>query len=116
MFYHFLQMLYQETNPGVEFEYSIPSESIKATPSGGEGYVWSPGPWSPCPSECGGASKTRTILCTLGNTKEIVADNLCDETVKPPTMETCNEEPCQVSLFLIDTTAQCLKITQNVAF
>ena len=92
-----LQMLYQEKNPGVEFEYSIPSESIKETPSGGEGYVWSPGPWSECPSECGGSSKTRTIICTLG--KEIVADNLCDETVKPPEAESCNEEPCQVRIY-----------------
>ena len=114
-FYRF-QMLYQEQNPGVEFEYSIPSESIKATPSGGEGYVWSPGPWSPCPSQCGGASKTRTILCTLGNTKEIVADNLCDETIKPPHVETCNEDPCQVSCILIDAITKLLEKTMHPYF
>ena len=89
-------MLYQEQNPGVEFEYSIPSESVVETPSGGEGYQWTPGPWSECPSECGGASKSRSILCTLTSSKEIVADNLCDETQKPPSEEACNEDPCEV--------------------
>ena len=41
-------MLRQEENPGVEFEYSMPSGSVQETPSGGEGYIWSPGPWSEC--------------------------------------------------------------------
>ena len=90
-------MLRQEENPGVEFEYSMPSGSVQETPQGGEGYIWSPGPWSDCPSECGGDQKTRTIICTLSNTKEVVADNLCDGTKKPPETEPCNEEPCEVS-------------------
>lgn len=89
-------MLYQEENPGVEFEYSIPSESIKETPTGGEGYEWTPGPWSECPAQCGGASRTRTILCALSSSKEIVADNLCDESQKPLEAEACNDEPCEV--------------------
>ena len=92
-------MLYQEQNPGVEFEYSIPSESVVETPSGGDGYQWTPGPWSECPSECGGSKRTRTILCTLSSSKEIVADNLCDETLKPPLEEACNDEPCEVTKY-----------------
>lgn len=93
----YLVMLYQEENPGVEFEYSIPSGSVKETPgSGDEGYVWTPGPWSECPADCGGAQKSRTLVCTLGTTKEIVAENLCDESQRPPLTELCNDEPCEV--------------------
>ena len=90
-------MLTQEDNPGVEFEYSVPSGSIQETPQGGEGYVWSPGPWSECSAECGGAEKTRTVLCALETTKELVAENLCDQGQKPPETELCNDGPCEVS-------------------
>ena len=62
---YFFQMLYQEENPGVEFEYSLPSGSIKETPQGGEGYIWTTGPWAECTSSCGGGQKTRSIMCTL---------------------------------------------------
>ena len=36
-------MLKQEENPGIEFEYSLPSGSIQETPQGGEGYDWTEG-------------------------------------------------------------------------
>ena len=96
MYRYDFQMLRQEENPGIEFEYSIPSGSVQETPQGGEGYIWSPGPWSDCPSECGGDKKTRKILCTLSSTKEVVDDNLCDGTNKPSEKEACNDEPCEV--------------------
>ena len=92
-------MLSQETNPGVEFEYSVPSGYLTETPSDGEGYVWSPGPWSDCATECGGEMKNRQILCVLGGTKEVVEDNLCDQAEKPPETEPCNTEPCEVLIF-----------------
>ena len=100
MYGYDFQMLRQEENPGIEFEYSIPSGSVQETPQGGEGYIWSPGPWSDCPSECGGDKKTRKILCTLSSTKEVVDDNLCDGTNKPPEKEACNDEPCEVGFFV----------------
>jgi hypothetical protein len=33
-------MLSQDANPGVEFEYSLPSGAVKETPEGGETYEW----------------------------------------------------------------------------
>ena len=101
MYGYDFQMLRQEENPGIEFEYSIPSGSVQETPQGGEGYIWSPGPWSDCPSECGGDKKTRKILCTLSSTKEVVDDNLCDSTNKPLDEEACNDEPCEVGIVYI---------------
>ena len=91
-------MLYQEENPGVEFEYSLPSGSIKETPQGGEGYIWTTGPWAECTSSCGGGQKTRSIMCTLEVSKEVVAEGLCDANIKPPESEPCNDEACEVRI------------------
>jgi hypothetical protein len=89
-------MLTQEENPGVEFEYSLPSGAVKETPSGGEGYAWTTGSWSGCDAQCGGGSQTRTVICANTASKEVVANNLCDEAQRPQTSEPCNEDPCEV--------------------
>ena len=94
-------MLYQEENPGVEFEYSLPSGSIKETPQGGEGYIWTTGPWAECTSSCGGGQKTRSIMCTLEVSKEVVAEGLCDANIKPPESEPCNDEACEVRIIYL---------------
>ena len=39
-------MLIQEDNPGIDFEYSMPSGAVKAP--GDDRYVWSMGDWSEC--------------------------------------------------------------------
>ena len=39
-------MLVQEDNPGIEFEYSMPSGAVK--PPGDDRYDWSVGDWSAC--------------------------------------------------------------------
>ena len=36
----FFQILSQDENPGIEFEYSLPSGAFKETPEGGETYEW----------------------------------------------------------------------------
>jgi len=38
--FNLFQMLSQDANPGVEFEYSLPSGAVKETPEGGETYEW----------------------------------------------------------------------------
>ena len=39
-------MLVQEDNPGIEFEYSMPSGHVK--PPGDDRYAWEVGQWSEC--------------------------------------------------------------------
>ena len=39
-------MLVQEDNPGIEFEYSMPSGAVK--PPGDDRYIWNEGQWSEC--------------------------------------------------------------------
>merc|ERR1712223_1748599 len=91
----YLVMLKQEENPGIEFEYSLPSGSIQETPQGGEGYDWTEGPWTKCSATCGGGTQTRSVMCKLKSTLEVVADGLCDANEKPPDNEICNDDPCE---------------------
>ena len=46
-----LQLLYQEPNPGIEYEYSFPKDV--SLPQG-DSYNWIYGSWSDCSATCGG--------------------------------------------------------------
>ena len=56
------------------------------------------GPWTKCSATCGGGTQTRSVMCKLQSTLEVVADGLCDANEKPPDNEICNDDPCEVSL------------------
>merc|ERR1712226_426775 len=88
-------MLIQEDNPGIDFEYSMPSGAVKAP--GDDRYVWSMGDWSEWSDECGTESKrTRRIWCNNEATLEIVDDFLCgDQRAKPEDHEACQGKPCK---------------------
>ena len=91
-------MLSQDVNPGVEFEYSLPTGAVKETPEGGERYEWQENvSWSDCSAPCGGGTKTRNILCLSVSSKEIMPPNLCDPQLKPLELDNCNTDPCEVN-------------------
>ena len=60
-----MQLLYQEENPGIEFEYSLPSGAVAETPEEGEGYDWSSTAWTECDAVCGGGYRQRYTQCGL---------------------------------------------------
>merc|ERR1719400_1270707 len=92
----FVVLLYQEENPGVEYEYSLKSDTVKETPSGsGGGYSWTQSAWSDCNSPCGGGTRARQVSCSNLETLQQVDDSLCDPYIKPPHNETCNSSPCK---------------------
>lgn len=45
---HSLQLISQESNPGVRYEYYLPMNDP------GRGFSWSHGSWGDCSAECGG--------------------------------------------------------------
>ena len=49
--YPMIQLLYQEPNPGIEYEYSFPKDV--SLPQG-DSYNWIYGSWSDCSATCGG--------------------------------------------------------------
>ena len=55
---HSRQLLSQESNPGIEFEYSMAAGAVKETPPAGVGYEWFPdNKWTDCSAPCGGGTR-----------------------------------------------------------
>ncbi|XP_071507379.1 uncharacterized protein [Diadema antillarum] len=57
-----------------------------------EDFIWFVGPWTRCSNPCGGGTRTRTLLCMLGETPQLLS--LCDATKQPSAEEQCNIEQC----------------------
>uniref|UniRef100_A0A3B3DZ05 Papilin a, proteoglycan-like sulfated glycoprotein n=1 Tax=Oryzias melastigma TaxID=30732 RepID=A0A3B3DZ05_ORYME len=80
------QLISQEPNQGVEYEYYLPNGRSR------EGYYWSFGSWSACSKECGSGYQSRLVFCTIDN--ESYPDYLCASLPRPQSNRTCNPQPC----------------------
>ncbi|KAK7073727.1 hypothetical protein SK128_001458, partial [Halocaridina rubra] len=87
-------LLYQERNPGVTYEYSVPKEVTQPKP---EKYDWFFGTYDECSVSCGGGHMTRNVSCARTSNFQPVAEYLCDPRLKPESNKTCNEHPCEAS-------------------
>ncbi|KAF6724128.1 Papilin [Oryzias melastigma] len=81
-----VELISQEPNPGVEYEYYLPNGRSR------EGYYWSFGSWSACSKECGSGYQSRLVFCTIDN--ESYPDYLCASLPRPQSNRTCNPQPC----------------------
>lgn len=54
------QLLYQEKNLGVEYEYSIPKGAVQSTDP--DGYSWIYNDYGPCSATCGGGGLKSFLL------------------------------------------------------
>ncbi|XP_074886688.1 papilin [Buteo buteo] len=81
-----IELISQEPNPGVQYEYYLP---VQGQPSG---YSWSYGSWSECSSECGGGFQSRSVFCTIDN--EIYPDYMCRNKPQPDNNRTCGHQTC----------------------
>ncbi|XP_034530251.1 LOW QUALITY PROTEIN: papilin [Notolabrus celidotus] len=81
-----VELISQEPNQGVEYEYYLPNGRSR------EGYYWSFGSWSTCSRECGSGYQSRLVFCTIDN--ESYPDYLCASLPRPQTNRTCNPHPC----------------------
>lgn len=80
------ELITQEPNQGVEFEYYLPNGRSR------EGYFWSFGSWSTCSKECGSGYQSRLVFCAIDN--EAYDDYLCASLPRPQGNRTCNPQPC----------------------
>ncbi|XP_077995776.1 papilin-like isoform X2 [Glandiceps talaboti] len=93
----YIVLLVQEDNPGIKYEYSIPFGVSNPTP---DTYSWIFGSFGECSQECGGGYQIRSVSCARSNDYEVVADYLCDSSLKPTYNRSCNGQPCSAKWFI----------------
>ncbi|XP_068018276.1 papilin isoform X1 [Melanerpes formicivorus] len=81
-----IELIIQEPNPGVQYEYYLPVQGQAS------GYSWSYGSWSECSSECGGGFQSRLVFCTIDN--EVYPDYMCRSRPRPHNNRTCGHQTC----------------------
>ncbi|XP_028677852.1 papilin isoform X1 [Erpetoichthys calabaricus] len=81
-----VELISQEPNKKVEYEYYLPLQSQR------QGYFWSFGSWSECSKECGAGYQARLVFCTIDN--EAYPDYLCAHLPRPASNRTCNVQAC----------------------
>lgn len=88
----YLVLLYQDVNVGVNYEYSVPSLSLRSTEP--DTYAWTFTPFSPCSASCGSGTHHRTVTCNSRSTLLKADDSLCDPSNKPSEVEQCGVASC----------------------
>lgn len=86
------QLLYQDTNVGIDYEYSVPKNVH--TSSEIESYAWTFDEYTPCSVSCGGGVQYRNVTCAGRRTLETAERRLCDQNNEPTSSQKCNESPC----------------------
>ncbi|KAJ8356231.1 hypothetical protein SKAU_G00190250 [Synaphobranchus kaupii] len=110
-----VELVTEENNLGVEFEYYIPHDHAPShtpvhtpvhTPSRSRtGYLWSTGSWSACSRECGSGFQSRPVFCAIGS--EVFPDHLCAAMPRPQSNRTCNVHQCQFYSWSIGEWSTC---------
>ncbi|KAM7048395.1 A disintegrin and metalloproteinase with thrombospondin motifs 7 [Molossus nigricans] len=89
-----IQLLFQESNPGVHYEYTIPREATRQSLGLLPEFFWTYGPWTECTVTCGTGMQRQSVYCAerqLGP----VDETYCDSLSQPDDRQrTCSEEPC----------------------
>ncbi|XP_060117802.1 papilin isoform X1 [Heteronotia binoei] len=81
-----IELIIQEENRGVHYEYYLPFQRQNS------GYSWGYGSWSECSVECGGGYQSRQVFCTIDN--EVYPDHMCREKQQPENNQTCSLQSC----------------------
>ncbi|CAH1637578.1 unnamed protein product [Spodoptera littoralis] len=87
----YLSLLLQDENVGIKYEFSVPNRFKMPND---QQYNWVHEEYTPCSATCGTGFQTRNVTCRSKEELEVVDNNLCDEGLKPPTNQSCNQDPC----------------------
>ncbi|XP_038145753.1 A disintegrin and metalloproteinase with thrombospondin motifs 7, partial [Cyprinodon tularosa] len=89
-----IQLLFQETNPGVRYEYTVSQNSSKDDDSFGYTYFWKYGSWTECSVTCGRGVQRQIVYC-VEKTTGIAEEHFCDPSTRPDDNQTsCYRDPC----------------------
>ncbi|XP_066134568.1 papilin [Saccopteryx bilineata] len=81
-----IELISQESNPGVRYEYRLPLSTLWP------GFGWGHGSWSDCSAECGGGQQSRPVFCTIDS--EVHPDHMCQHQPRPASLRPCSLHPC----------------------
>ncbi|KAL1007674.1 hypothetical protein UPYG_G00090020 [Umbra pygmaea] len=88
-----IQLLFQETNPGVRYEYTINREILDSNNNVSD-FFWKYGSWTECSATCGTGVQRQIVHC-VERTSGIVEEHYCDPATRPDDKRArCNEELC----------------------
>ncbi|XP_036400161.1 A disintegrin and metalloproteinase with thrombospondin motifs 7-like [Megalops cyprinoides] len=91
-----IQLLFQETNPGVRYEYTISREPSTGSnnDSSTPDFLWQYRSWTECSATCGTGVQRQVVQC-VERTAGVVEDRYCDLGTRPDDKQaSCNEELC----------------------
>ncbi|TRY98459.1 hypothetical protein DNTS_017514, partial [Danionella cerebrum] len=91
-----IQLLFQETNPGVMYEYTISRDPLVDPSNGtvGSYFQWIYGTLTECSATCGTGVQRQVVLC-VERMSGIVEDRYCDSSNRPDDKQTkCNKGSC----------------------
>uniref|UniRef100_A0A182PGJ0 Papilin n=1 Tax=Anopheles epiroticus TaxID=199890 RepID=A0A182PGJ0_9DIPT len=88
----YLVLLSQDRNVGVNYEYSVSSQSAPVDEP--DSYSWMYTAFEPCTVTCGGGVQTRNVTCNSKGSLRQVDEGLCNLGEKPPTTQKCGQQAC----------------------
>ncbi|XP_078533403.1 A disintegrin and metalloproteinase with thrombospondin motifs 12 isoform X2 [Lissotriton helveticus] len=88
-----IQLLFQETNPGIIYEYTIQKVAYKENETELD-YKWQYGRWTDCSVTCGSGLKKQIAYCVKRG-RGVVKKTFCDAQTQPAARhKKCNEQDC----------------------
>uniref|UniRef100_A0A8C3JEE7 ADAM metallopeptidase with thrombospondin type 1 motif 7 n=1 Tax=Calidris pygmaea TaxID=425635 RepID=A0A8C3JEE7_9CHAR len=89
-----IQLLFQETNPGVRYQYTVQRPADSENEIEQTEFLWRFGSWTTCTATCGTGVQRQIVHC-VEKLAGIVEERFCDALTRPDDQQrTCNEEPC----------------------
>ncbi|NWH61339.1 ATS7 metalloproteinase, partial [Geococcyx californianus] len=89
-----IQLLFQETNPGVRYQYTIQRPASSENEIEPAEFLWRFGSWTTCTATCGTGVQRQIVHC-VEKLAGIVEERYCNALTRPDDQQrTCSEEPC----------------------
>ncbi|KAM4039370.1 A disintegrin and metalloproteinase with thrombospondin motifs 7 isoform 1-T1 [Anomaloglossus baeobatrachus] len=89
-----IQLLFQEKNPGVRYQYTIRRDLDDSNEIQPPDFSWRYGAWSECSATCGTGVQRQLVHC-VEKVAGLVEERYCDSLTRPDDRQrNCNEEPC----------------------
>ncbi|XP_064244845.1 A disintegrin and metalloproteinase with thrombospondin motifs 7 isoform X2 [Passer domesticus] len=89
-----IQLLFQETNPGVRYQYTIQRPADSENEIEQPEFLWRFGSWTTCTATCGTGVQRQVVHC-VERLAGLVEERFCDALARPDDRQrACSEEPC----------------------